>query len=339
MYSQAANRLRGADDMKASETSSDEVGYSIGVASRLTGIQPTTLRIWERRYGLVKPGRSSGKTRVYSEDDDRRLALIKTLVDAGHPISSVAALTIEQLRSRLESASGYLVRPGRRTAGHPRVVVIGHSLPEKLNAREFAQVVQRIEILASFDDEPALRQGASGLSPDVLVVEMETAHDDALRRVKRLLEATGAARAVVVYGFAERLALHDLGSAGIICLRAPVAVADVVSAVRSAHQATDRSPAGHESASDEQVPQRRFTPAQLARISARSPVIGCECPHHLVDLINSLAAFETYSRECENKNPEDAQIHAHLGSVAGRGRAMMEAALERVARFEGIDVS
>ena len=47
----------------------------------------------------------------------------------------------------------------------------------------------------------------------------------------------------------------------------------------------------------------------------------------------------TYSRECENKSPEDAQIHAYLNSVTARSRAMMEAALGRVTQFEGIDVS
>lgn len=325
--------------MTANQTDTGEVGYSIGVASRLTGIQPTTLRIWERRYGLVKPGRSEGKTRIYSEDDVRRLSLIKTLVDAGHQISTVAPMTTEQLRTRLETTSAYLVRPGHSAAQPPRVVVVGQSLPEKLKAKEHASVSQRIEIVSTFDDEQALKQGASGLSPDVLVVEMETAHSDTPNKIKSLLDASGAARAVVVYGFAAHPALQELGSAGVICLRSPVAVADVVSAVRSAFQGAESVGTAAERASSEQIPPRRFTPAQLARISARSPILACECPRHLVDLINSLAAFETYSRECENKSPEDAQIHAFLNSVSARGRAMMEAALERVARFEGIDVS
>lgn len=325
--------------MTAKEINSDQPGYSIGVASRLTGIRPATLRIWERRYQMVKPDRSEGKTRVYSEDDVRRLSLIKTLVDAGHSISSVAPLTIEQLRSRLETASGYLVRPGRSDARPPRVVVLGHSLPEKLKAKAHVAVAQRIEITGSFEDERSLRRDTSRPSPDVLVVEMQTAQSDAPDRIRDLLDVTGAARAVLIYGFAARPALHQLGSAGVICLRAPVAVADVVSAVRSAYQAAGGVAAAAGRVSSEQSPPRRFSPGQLARISARSPVLACECPHHLVDLINSLAAFETYSRECENKSPEDAQIHAHLGSVSARSRAMMEAALERLALFEGIDVS
>ena len=59
----------------------------------------------------------------------------------------------------------------------------------------------------------------------------------------------------------------------------------------------------------------------------------------VVDLINGMAAFETYSHECENRNSEDAQIHAYLGATASRSRAMLEAALARVAEFEGIDIN
>ncbi|KPK35349.1 MAG: hypothetical protein AMJ66_01370, partial [Betaproteobacteria bacterium SG8_40] len=97
--------------------------------------------------------------------------------------------------------------------------------------------------------------------------------------------------------------------------------------------------AGDETIAPGKVPPRLLTPQQLVRISTRSPVLACECPHHLVELINSMAAFETYSLECQHKNAEDAQIHAHLHSTAGRARAMLETALLRVAQFEGIDVS
>ncbi|MGD2141645.1 MAG: MerR family transcriptional regulator, partial [Burkholderiales bacterium] len=320
--------------MTTTQTNSSQAGYSIGVVSKMTGIRPTTLRIWERRYGLVKPGRSEGRMRVYSEDDVRRLALIKTLVDAGHQISSVAPMTIEQLRNRLETASGYLVRPGRRDSRPPRVVLLGSTLPERLTSGEHVSIGQRIEIVGAFDDEQALKKHTPGLFPDVLVVEFDSVQADTLSKIGSLLAATGANHAVVIYGFAARAALQDLAGAGVISLRAPVALADVVSAVRSASQRAGSTTTGTEPTTSEQPPERRFTAAQLARISARSPIISCECPHHLVDLINSLAAFETYSRECENKSPEDAQIHAFLSTTTARSRAMLEAALERVARFE-----
>ena len=43
--------------------------YSIGEFARLCGINATTLRAWQRRYGLLKPLRTDGGHRLYSDDD------------------------------------------------------------------------------------------------------------------------------------------------------------------------------------------------------------------------------------------------------------------------------
>lgn len=51
---------------------------SIGVVARSYRIHPQTLRLYERE-GLLRPSRSAGNTRLYSEDDLRRLELILTL--------------------------------------------------------------------------------------------------------------------------------------------------------------------------------------------------------------------------------------------------------------------
>lgn len=325
--------------MTTTQDSYSTVGYPIGVVSRLTGIRPTTLRIWERRYALVRPSRTEGKIRLYNEDDVRRLTLIKTLVDAGHQVSLLAPLTMEQLRHRLEGTTARLIKPGGGSASPARVVTVGDSLPERLKTSRHIAAAQGVEFIASFNDEQALIDGAAGLDADVLVVEYATVHHDALPRVQNLLTAASASRAVLIYRIAAGQALQDLGSAGVICLRAPVPIADLVSTCRNATRPNPRPIATLEPQPSEQVPARRFSPEQLARISARAPAIACECPHHLADLINSMAAFETYSRECENRNAEDAQIHAFLGLTAGRSRAMLETALQHVAEFEGIDIS
>ncbi|UCH49754.1 MAG: MerR family transcriptional regulator [Betaproteobacteria bacterium] len=326
-------------DMTTTRTNSATAGYPIGVVARLTGIRPTTLRIWERRYGLVRPSRTEGKNRLYSEDDLRRLTLVKTLVDAGHQISLLAPLSAEQLRHRLESTTARLVEPGKGDTPPVRVTAVGGSMPERLKATSQIASAQGVEFTASFSSEQALLDDAATSESDVLLLEYATVHHDTLAKVQSLLTATGASRAVVVYGIAASQALQDLGSAGVICLRAPVPIADLVSTCRNVSRPGPPALATIETYPSEQVPPRRFSPEQLVRISTRAPAIACECPHHLVDLINSMAAFETYSRECENKNPQDAQIHAFLSVTAGRSRAMLEAALQRVAEFEGIDIS
>jgi hypothetical protein len=324
--------------MTTTQNTGAPVVYPIGVVSRLTGIRPTTLRIWERRYGLVRPSRSEGKSRLYNEGDVRRLTLIKTLVDAGHPVSLLAPLSIEQLRIRLEGTTARTIKPRSGGISVANVATVGSSLAERLKGADHIAAAQNVAFGSCFGSEADLLEEADSISPDVLALEYATLHHEALPKVQSLLKATGATRAVVIYSIAAGQALQDLGSAGVICLRAPVPLADIVSACRSATRG-EPSGAPDKAALSEQVPPRRFSPEQLARISARAPTIACECPSHLVDLINSMAAFETYSRECEHRNSEDAHIHAFLGVTAGRSRAMLETALERVAEFEGIDIS
>jgi MerR family transcriptional regulator/heat shock protein HspR len=52
--------------------------YMIGVAAELVGMHPQTLRLYETR-GLVRPSRTSGGTRLYSDADVDRLKLIQRL--------------------------------------------------------------------------------------------------------------------------------------------------------------------------------------------------------------------------------------------------------------------
>lgn len=52
-------------------------GIPIRILSELTGVAPTTLRAWERRYGLLSPQRTAKGHRLYSQDD---ITLIKRVV-------------------------------------------------------------------------------------------------------------------------------------------------------------------------------------------------------------------------------------------------------------------
>src|SRR5260370_34315314 len=57
---------------------SDHPRYRISVAAELVGMHPQTLRIYENK-GLVRPKRTPGNTRLYSERDVERLRLIQQL--------------------------------------------------------------------------------------------------------------------------------------------------------------------------------------------------------------------------------------------------------------------
>jgi MerR family transcriptional regulator/heat shock protein HspR len=56
----------------------DRPRYMISVAADLVGMHPQTLRIYEQK-GLVRPKRTAGNTRLYSERDIERLRLIQRL--------------------------------------------------------------------------------------------------------------------------------------------------------------------------------------------------------------------------------------------------------------------
>ena len=66
--------------------------YFISMAARLLDMHPQTLRKYER-LGLVRPTRTMGSMRLYSEDELERLRLIKRLVDdAGVNLAGVQRL-------------------------------------------------------------------------------------------------------------------------------------------------------------------------------------------------------------------------------------------------------
>src|SRR4051794_37986739 len=58
--------------------------YTIKHAAELTGLSATTMRAWERRYGIVSPGRTeSGGYRLYDAEDVRALTVMASLVHQG----------------------------------------------------------------------------------------------------------------------------------------------------------------------------------------------------------------------------------------------------------------
>ena len=72
--------------------------YMIGVAAELAGMHPQTLRSYEQK-GLVTPQRTRGNTRMYSQADIERLALINELTSEG--INLAGVIRILDLQGRL----------------------------------------------------------------------------------------------------------------------------------------------------------------------------------------------------------------------------------------------
>ena len=316
------------------EVGEAEPGYRIGAVTRLTGIQPDTLRMWERRYKLVVPRRTGTASRLYSHQDIARLSLIKTLVDGGQAIGSIAHLTLEQLQGRV---GVHGVTPDRADAAAPKVAVLGDTLSAQFSAAPPRN--DNLDWVWVGRDREQFTQAARAAGCEVVVIELPTVMTDAYTTVQRLLSQSGAAHAVIVYGFGTRKALRQLAAANFTILRAPAGPEDLRAAclravgIRLGPDSLTRM----DDLLAEPAP-RHFSAAELALAASFSTKVECECPRHLADIVSSLNAFEDYSASCVNRDNDDALLHTFLHTTTSQARALMERALERVARAEGIPI-
>ncbi|QJD58382.1 MerR family transcriptional regulator [Pseudomonas sp. gcc21] len=84
---------------KRAEPVSDPIEHSatdellpIREVVRLTGVNPVTLRAWERRYGLIQPVRTEGGHRLYSREDVENIRSIMSWTERGVAVSKVGSL-------------------------------------------------------------------------------------------------------------------------------------------------------------------------------------------------------------------------------------------------------
>ena len=77
--------------------------FTLNNLESLTGIKADTIRIWERRYGLLTPSRTITRRRWYNGDDLTRLINISLLYSKGMKISHIARLSDSELIERVSS--------------------------------------------------------------------------------------------------------------------------------------------------------------------------------------------------------------------------------------------
>lgn len=116
--------------------------FIISVAAELAGVHPQTLRIYERK-GLVRPQRTSGNTRRYSQADIERLLVIQELTEAGVNLAGVKRIIelraevdalhreVAELRAQLAHRRA-ISMPGRRSN---EIVPFGVAVPAPWETR------------------------------------------------------------------------------------------------------------------------------------------------------------------------------------------------------------
>lgn len=98
--------LVGALSLDSSALKQEEL-FPIREVSRLTGVNPVTLRAWERRYGLIRPTRTDSGHRLYSQADIESVRSILAWIERGVSVSKVGKILAKNISTRSASTPVY----------------------------------------------------------------------------------------------------------------------------------------------------------------------------------------------------------------------------------------
>jgi MerR family transcriptional regulator, light-induced transcriptional regulator len=79
--------------------------YSISDLEKLSGIKAHTIRIWEKRYGIISPGRTGTNIRYYTNEDLKKLLNISLLHQHGYKISDISSMSAGELSAKVASVA------------------------------------------------------------------------------------------------------------------------------------------------------------------------------------------------------------------------------------------
>ena len=311
----------------------EPAAYRSGAAARLAGVPVETLRVWERRHGVTAPQRSVHGQRLYSLAEIRRLSLIKQLVDHGNQIGTIARLPDEQLSSMLGIARTQLTGVAATEQAPIRVALVGQTLaPRLIDCWRYA-----VDIVASCSSVAGAAAALGDSVADVVVIELGEMTQPSLLLISGIRDAVGATGVVILYRFCSSITIRQLREAGHVVAHAPSDAAEITLLCRSAmaHRAP-QAPRAPLVDLPGAIPARRFNDLALAQLALMTSNVACECPRHLAEVLLTIVSFERYSAQCENSNPADAALHRHLQYSAAQARALLENALDQLARSEGL---
>ena len=119
------NDAEAARTADAARVAQERAVYIISVAAELAGVHPQTLRIYERK-GLVRPQRTSGNTRRYSDADIERLQTIQSLTDEGINLAGVKRII--ELQHEIDALEDRVVELQRQLERRRAIPMPGHRI-------------------------------------------------------------------------------------------------------------------------------------------------------------------------------------------------------------------
>jgi MerR family transcriptional regulator, light-induced transcriptional regulator len=333
--------------------------FRSGAVARMADMPVSTLRIWEQRYQAVKPVTARSGHRLYSSADVERVVLLRQLTGFGHAIGALAGLDIGYLRNVAITHSTnemQALSKSTRRKEPLRIVVVGQAMARRLQrpavVRRLGRPLQVVGVFSLLAEAAHAAALSTDAAVDLLLWQTSGLQVGALPELKAAQDAWRARCVAVAYRFAGAGARDALAGTGALLAREPAGDDALRAWLASLEPAvvedTDvRSNAGLSASTNvwslhamgsipSAVPARRFDDVTLTEFAGLSSTVACECPSHVAELLMQISGFEAYSRDCADRSPADAQLHAYLQRVAGGARLLFEAALERVAVAEGI---
>jgi DNA-binding transcriptional MerR regulator len=92
----AVKNLSNVGRVRAMDHEKESAVLRIGELSRRVGVSEHVLRAWESRYGLLKPARTEGGFRLYSQDDENRVRRMQAYLDDGLAAAQAAQAALDQ---------------------------------------------------------------------------------------------------------------------------------------------------------------------------------------------------------------------------------------------------
>ena len=230
--------------------------HPIAIAAERTGLSQDVLRVWERRYGAVRPARDAGGKRHYTDEDIRRLGLLHAATRAGRSIGSVAPLSTDEVAALVEgdlAPRDWRPLPAAESSVSTETIDEAFAHSRALDASALDQTLRRavaamgmtsfIETVAA----PLLRQigdewHAGRLAPPQEHLVSTVLHDIVVATMRSFPQRSGAPRLLVATPAGDR---HAIGAAlvgaaaalegwNVLYLGADLPAADIADAARAA---------------------------------------------------------------------------------------------------------
>jgi DNA-binding transcriptional MerR regulator len=200
----------------------DTPALRIGAVARRTGVAVATLRAWESRYGVLRPSRTDGGHRLYSEADVDRVLAVLRLTSQGWSVSAAAAsVTSERAPSRLGlvEAPEASARSDRST--DPSTTRARELLARAVRAYDASEAeavldesIARLGVAYALEDVvmPVLRDLGEGWREDPSLISAEHFATNSLRpRLMRIVTSARTANAPRCIAAAPEGEDHELG--------------------------------------------------------------------------------------------------------------------------------